>query len=117
MELTHIGLMNVGHLCFLLSHCYNVFKRFYYMLGSNTQGFFVFFDCESQCTEERKRKREQNSKEQNRALKYLHIENRTKDHPMMSSSFPSVSFCYHVIVIADFPSPREITSFEHVLEN
>ncbi len=31
MELTHIGLMNVGNLCFLLYHCYNVFKRFYYM--------------------------------------------------------------------------------------
>ncbi len=31
MELTHIGLLYVGNLCFLMSHCYNVFIRFYYM--------------------------------------------------------------------------------------
>lgn len=67
--------------------------------------FVCFFVCESHYTEERKRKREQNRKELNRALKYLHnTENKTKDHPMMSSCFPSVSFSNRVIVITDFLS-------------
>lgn len=86
----------------LLSHCLNVFIRFYYMQGSTT---YVFFVCKSHCTGVSKRKREQNSNEQNRALKDLQIiENKTKDHPMMSSCFPSVSFSCRVIVIPDFPS-------------
>lgn len=59
------------------------------------------FVYESQCTEERIK---DFKGEDTTDVPSTTIEKKTKDHPMMSSSFPSLLFGYVVIALADFPS-------------
>lgn len=98
--------------CFGLLHLNQDFFRvllspcsillFSFILGLNAAFFHLWTEDEQKI---RIQSKVVHKKEGNKEWSEKDYKNKTKDHPLMSSSFPLVSLCCSVITIADFLSP------------